>query len=77
MQEATNLSKTITSDATHGTPVLWSFRFAEAQTGIKMRTWHRWASKGLVRVIRPAGGHPRIPRAEVERVLREAAEAAQ
>lgn len=74
MQEAADLSKTLTFEATNGTPVLWSFRFAEVKTGIKVRTWHRWASKGLVRVVRPAGGHPRIPRAEVQRILREAAE---
>lgn len=30
-----------------------------------------WEAKGLIRVLRPAGGFPLIPRSEVERILRE------
>jgi excisionase family DNA binding protein len=70
-----DLASTVVSDALDGAPALLTLKVAAERTGIPVRTWHRWIGKGLVRVLRPAGGHPRVPRAEVERVLREGLEA--
>lgn len=36
-----------------------------------VRTLSDWEARGLIKVIRPAGGAPLIERAEVERLLRE------
>ena len=37
--------------------------------GVKPRTLRRWASKGLVRAFQTPGGHYRIPRSEITRLL--------
>jgi excisionase family DNA binding protein len=37
------------------------------------RALARWEAKGLLRVIRPAGGNPLVDRNEVERLLAEGA----
>jgi excisionase family DNA binding protein len=59
------------ADALGDSPALLTFAAAAERTGIPAPTWHRWVRQGLVRVIRPCGGHPRLPRAEIARVLRE------
>jgi hypothetical protein len=35
------------------------------------RSLRRWEQLGLIRAVRPAGGAPLYPRAELERLLRE------
>lgn len=44
---------------------------AEAAKALRRndRSIDRWIAKGLLRAIRPAGGHPLIPRTEIERLL--------
>jgi predicted site-specific integrase-resolvase len=37
------------------------------------RTLGNWEARGLIRVVRPAGGNPIIPRSEIERLMREGA----
>lgn len=66
-----DLESTVAGDALADAPALLTLRTAAERTGIPVRTWHRWIDQGLVRVCRPCGGHPRIPRAEIARVLRE------
>jgi excisionase family DNA binding protein len=70
-----DLATAVVADALDGAPALLTLRAAAERTGIPVRTWHRWIAKGLVRVLRPAGGHPRVPRVEVARVLREGLDA--
>jgi excisionase family DNA binding protein len=70
-----DLATAVVADALEGAPALLTLKAAAERTGIPVRTWHRYLSKGLVRAARVAGGHPRLPRVEVERVLREGLEA--
>jgi len=37
------------------------------------RTLANWEARGLIKVIRPAGGYPIIPRSEIERLMSEGA----
>ena len=37
------------------------------------RTLGHWEAKGLLRITRPAGGNPIVPRSEIERLMREGA----
>jgi excisionase family DNA binding protein len=64
----------VVADMTAGLPGMLTIKRAYEVTGVPPRTWHRWIRAGLVRVVRPCGGHPRIPRVEIERVLREGLE---
>jgi excisionase family DNA binding protein len=38
-----------------------------------IRTLRNWEARGLIKVHRPCGGYPLIPRSEVERILSEGA----
>lgn len=71
MNESSNTDAIVA--ALKNAPMLLTFRRAAEVTGIPARTWHRWARQGLVRVVRPCGGHPRLASAEIARVLREGA----
>jgi hypothetical protein len=44
-----------------------------ALLGKSVRTISSWEARGLLRVIRPAGGTPLVSRTEIERLLREGA----
>jgi excisionase family DNA binding protein len=55
-------------------PLLVSLSTAERVTGIKVRTLRRLVAKQIIRVVRPGNGHPRIPRCELERLIREGLE---
>ena len=50
-------------------------RFADvaALLGKSVRTISSWEQRGLLRVMRPAGGTPIVSRVELERLLREGA----
>jgi excisionase family DNA binding protein len=50
-------------------PLLVSLPEAARLTGITVRTLRRYVARGLLRTVRPAGGHPRVPRAELERLV--------
>ena len=65
------LSAALVEDVLRDAPALMTFKQTAEHTGISKRTWHRWVAQGLVRVVRPAGGQPRIPRLEVARVLQD------
>ena len=54
-------------------PALNSLDDTAAFFGRTTRTMRSWVSRGLMRVIRPCGGNPMVPRGEIERVLREGA----
>ena len=41
---------------------------AAEQLGVSPQALRSWARRGLIRVIRTAGGHYRVPRAEVTRL---------
>ena len=66
-----DLSTALVEDVLRDAPALMTFKQTAEHTGISKRTWHRWVAQGLVRVVRPAGGQPRIPRLEVARILRD------
>ena len=50
-------------------------RLAEAAALLRrsVRTLAHWEARGLLRVVRPAGGAPLIARSEIERLLEEGA----
>jgi hypothetical protein len=54
-------------------PAYLSLPEAAALLRRSTRALARWESRGLLRVTRPAGGNPIIPRAELERLLSEGA----
>jgi excisionase family DNA binding protein len=60
-------------DAPSQLPRLLTPREAALALRKSTRTLRRWMGLGMVCAIRPAGGRPLIPRAEVERLLREGA----
>lgn len=54
-------------------PAYLSLPEAAALLRRSTRALARWESRGLLRVLRPAGGNPLIERSELERLLAEAA----
>jgi len=52
-------------------PALMRMSYAAALLQRTTRTLYLWEAKGLIRISRPAGGFPLVPRSEVERLLRE------
>jgi len=72
--QVADVQSRVVSDALSDAPALLTFRRAAELTGIPARTWHRWVRAGLVLVVRPCGGHSRIPRTEIARVLRDGVE---
>lgn len=56
-------------------PGLVSYRRAYELTGIPVGTWRRWDRQGRVHTVKVCGGHPRIPKPELRRVLVEGANA--
>ena len=65
---AIDLSRPINEQPAH-------LRLAEAAALLRrsVRTLAHWEARGLLRVIRPAGGAPLIARSELERLLAEGA----
>jgi hypothetical protein len=55
-------------------PAYLSLPEAAALLRRSTRALARWEGRGLLRVLRPAGGNPIIERAELERLLSEAAQ---
>jgi excisionase family DNA binding protein len=56
-----------------GLPQLNTIDSTAELLGKSERTIRAYISRGLIVAIRPCGGAPRIPRSEIERVLREGA----
>lgn len=54
-------------------PFLLRVPQAAALLGRTTRTLRAWEARGLLRVVRPAGGAPLIERTEIERLLAEGA----
>jgi hypothetical protein len=54
-------------------PAYLSLSEAAALLRRSTRALARWEGRGLLRVLRPAGGNPIIERAELERLLSEGA----
>lgn len=66
----------ITIDITrpiHDQPAYLSLPEAAALLRRSTRALARWESRGLLRVMRPAGGNPIVARSELERLLSEGA----
>jgi len=65
------LTDQIVADVLEGAPALLTYKQAGKLLGRSQRTVRRDVSLGLLQVVRPAGGHPRIPRLVVEHLIRE------
>jgi excisionase family DNA binding protein len=69
--EVTMTPDDIVSAALNALPRLLTPTEAALVTRRSTRTIRRWIGAGLLRVVRPAGGNPLVPRSEIERLLRE------
>lgn len=67
------LAPEVVADSIDGLPALITVRRASEVLGVPIGTLRRWMRAGLLHPVRVCGGHPRLPRAEIARVLREAA----
>jgi molybdopterin-binding protein len=57
------------SDSEENDPKLLHLRDAAVQLGISFPTIKQWIYKKKIRSVQTAGGHHRIPRAEIDRLL--------
>ena len=74
MHTTTTIADQVVSDALVGSPAFMTYREAAARLGKAERTIRRDVAVGFIRPIRMVGSHPRIARAELERVIREGIE---
>lgn len=74
LHDCDDLADCLVAELREKAPLLLSFAEAERLTGIKVRTLRRYVANGLLRTVKIAGGHPRLPRVELERALRQGVE---
>jgi excisionase family DNA binding protein len=63
----------IVAEIVRDLPALITIDAAAGLLAKSERTIRSYIGRGLLRAFRPCGGAPRIPRSEIERVLREGA----
>jgi excisionase family DNA binding protein len=68
---AKDLSDQVVADVLDGAPPLMTYAEAAKRLGRAERTVRSDVARGLIKVVRVAGGYPRIARVELARLIRE------